>query len=98
MLKVDADGLVYDAVPVEGFSSYKSVYADNSGEVIYVTDNGLEKTYTVADDAIVWVIDNANGKAAVGSADDATKGAHVVIKVTNDPVVEKMFVFKTIEE
>lgn len=94
ILKVDADGLVYVAEDVPYTGEY-TVYADNSGEVIYLTDaDGALKSYIVNDDTIIWLIDYADNEAEVGSVDDITAGASVVAKIASDNLTaEKIIVF-----
>lgn len=94
ILKVDADGLVYVAEDVPYTGKY-TVYADNSGEVIYLTNaDGALKSYIVNDDTIIWLIDYADNEAEVGSVDDITAGASVVAKIASDNLTaEKIIVF-----
>ncbi len=84
-LKANADGLVYDAVPVEGFTPY-TVAKDSSGEVIYVTDGNNEKSYVVTDETVIWVVNEKDNWAEIGSAEDVVEKAFVSIKLADGNV------------
>ena len=94
-LKADANGLVYAAVADDAFVYTGDVYDDNSGDVVYLTNDGVAKSYKVTTDSIVWIINLADGTVEIGTADDVDTGYRASFKLAtgSDVVIDTIILF-----